>query len=90
VKDKRYNTIKVLIETNNIKQLSDVFETLPRTVLAKDIGINYGRFLRKTADLELFDLKEIYRIADFIGVERKSVLDIIHAQASKNYKKQNK
>jgi len=88
MKDKRYGTIKVLIETNNINQLSDIFDTLPKTVLAKDIGMNYGRFLKKTKELGLFNLKEVYKIADLIAVDRKSLLDIIHAEASKSYKKE--
>ena len=87
MKDKRYNTIKVLIETKNINQLSDIFDTLHKTVLAKDIGMNYGRFLRKSNSLELFDLKEIYKIADLIDVDRRLLLDIIDSQASKSYKK---
>ena len=88
MKDRRYSTIKILIETGNIKQLSDIFDTLPKTVLAKDIGMNYGRFLTKTKMLELLSLKEVYRIADQIGVGRKLLLDIVAQQADKSYKKQ--
>lgn len=88
VKDKRYSTIKVLIETDNIKYLSDMFDTLPKTVLAKDIGMNYGRFSRKTKMLELFNLKEIFKIADLIQVDRQRLLDIIVSEASKSYKKE--
>ena len=87
MKDKRYSTIKVLVETKNIKQLSDIFDTLPKTVLAKDMGMNYGRFLRKTKELELFSLKEIYSIADLINVDRGLLLDVIHEQANRSYKK---
>lgn len=89
VKDKRYSTIKVLIETNNISQLSDIFDTLPKTVLAKDIGMNYGRFSRKAKELALFSLKEIYDIADLIEVDRKLFLDIIHSEANQAYKGEN-
>ena len=76
------------METKNIGHLSDIFDTLPKTILAKDMGMNYGRFLRKSKTLELFDLKEIYKIADLIDVDRKLLLDVIHSQASKNYKKE--
>lgn len=88
MKDKRYNTIKILIENHHISQLSDIFDTLPKTVLAKDMGMNYGRFLRKIKSLEWFDLKEIYTIADLINVDRNLVLKIIDSQASKNFKNQ--
>lgn len=82
-KDKRYNTIKNLISGGYIKSFEEIFDTLPKSVLYKDLGMNSTRFTKLVKHVDLFILKDIFRIAALIGVEEKTMLDVIYNSHSK-------
>jgi hypothetical protein len=44
VKDPRYNLIRPKYKKGDIKLFSDIFQTLPRSLVAKDLGKEKGRF----------------------------------------------
>lgn len=44
VKDPRYNLIRPKYKRQEIKLFSDIFRTLPRSLVAKDLGKEKGRF----------------------------------------------
>lgn len=44
VKDPRYNLIRPKYKRGEIRQFSDIFQTLPRSLVAKDLGKEKGRF----------------------------------------------
>jgi hypothetical protein len=76
-KDPRYKTLKIMVETGNIKAFEEMFNVVPKTVVAADLGINYGRFLDKLNNLQDFSLKELFKLADFIEVDNKAVVNIV-------------
>lgn len=76
-KDPRYKTLKIMIETGNIKAFEEMFNVVPKTVVATDLGINYGRFLDKLNSLQDFSLKELFKLADLIEVDNKAVVNIV-------------
>lgn len=80
VKDKRYKTIKVLIEGGHIKTLSDIFDTIPRSVVAKDFGTNFTRFTRLIENPADFRLKELYTLAHLFDVDERKFIDLAHNQ----------
>lgn len=85
-KDKRYNTVKNLISGGHIKTFSEIFDTLPKSVVYRDLGMNNTRFNALLADVQLFVLKDVFRIASLIGVDEKQILEIL-LQEYNNQKK---
>jgi hypothetical protein len=79
-KDKRYKTVKILIDNGLLKSLSDIFDTIPRSTVAKDFGTNFPRFDRLLNNVEQFRLKEIYTLASIFDVEEAKLLDLVHNQ----------
>lgn len=79
-KHKGYHTIKLLVEGNQLKQFRDIFEHIPKTVVNKDLGINYTRFTDIIKNVQGFKLGELYLLAHLIGVDEKLILDLAHAQ----------
>lgn len=71
MKDPRYNTLKGLLKAGAIKQFTDIFIWIPPTVVAKDFGTNNGRMKKMVADPSLWQLSEIYRLAEWIECDPK-------------------
>ena len=79
-KDKRYTTIKNLISGGHIKSFREIFDTLPKSVVYKDLGMNNKRFNRLMYNVEEFVVLDLFRIADLIGTNKKNILDLIYSQ----------
>lgn len=77
MKDKRYKTVRHLIEGGHIHTLSEIFDTIPATQVAKDLGKNKIALDARMADLTKFDLKELGRIARLIEVSPEQVVNIV-------------
>lgn len=86
MKDKRYNTVKNLISGGYIKSFHEIFDTLPKSVLYKDLGMNSARFNKLLNNVEGFILKDIFHIAALIGIDEKIILDLIYAQYNQSKK----
>jgi hypothetical protein len=84
---KAYRITKRLIEAGDIKQLRDIFEILPGTVVAADLGIHYDRLKSMIDTVEDFRLRELYQLAQFIGVEGKVLLHLADIQWEADRKK---
>lgn len=86
-KDKRYRVVKNLIEGGFIKSFQEIFDTIPKSVVYKDLGMNSVRFNKLLSKVENFVLKDIFRIAALIEVDKKLLLDLVyvdHIQHKKN------
>jgi hypothetical protein len=57
------------------------------SVVARDLGINNVRFSKLINNVELFVLKELYRLAENIEIERKILLDLVDQQYAESKKK---
>jgi len=80
VKDRRYKTIKNLIEGGHISSFREIFDTLPKSVLYKDLGMNNARFNNLLENVELFVLADIFRIADLIEIEKSFLVKLVMTQ----------
>jgi hypothetical protein len=58
MKDKRFSIAAKLIRTNEIKTFSEIIDIVPKTVVAKELGINPERFNRLLATIDLFVVKD--------------------------------
>lgn len=79
-RDRRYTTVKNLIDGGYLKSFRDMFETIPKSVVARDLGMNNGRFTRLMHNVKKFTLEEVYRLAEFLQVEETIMLALVHEQ----------
>ncbi len=85
-KDKRYKTVKNLITDGHIKSFDEIFDTLPKSIVYKDLGMNNNRFNFLLENIDHFDLKDIFRIAALIEIDEKVLLDLTYKQYQLNKK----
>lgn len=80
IKDKRYISVKNLISGGHIKCFREIFDTIPKSVVYKDLGMNNERFTNLMFNVNLFLLNDLFRIADLIETDKKNILDIVYNQ----------
>jgi len=80
VKDKLYTTVGHLITDGRIKNFREIFDVLPKSVLAADLGINNTRFEKMRNNLPLFRLKDLFRIAELFEVGENELLTLVYNQ----------
>jgi hypothetical protein len=91
-KDTRYNTIHDLIVKGYISSLREIFEKelISRSKVARDLGLNPGRFSRNLLHPERFILKDLYALAELLEIEGPAMLQLVDADYQANQKKSKK
>ena len=80
VKDRRYAVVKNLIDTGYIKSFGDIFNVIPKSVIARDLGMNNLRFSKLMKNVDLFLLRDLFRLATFLEVEETVLMNLIYQQ----------
>lgn len=79
-KDRRYTTVKNLISGGYIKTFSEIFETLPKSVMARDLGMNNIRFTKLMNNVDDFFLRDIFRMAVLLEISEATMYELIWQQ----------
>jgi hypothetical protein len=78
--DDRYKLVKPMIDTDHIKSFRDIFTYLPKTVIAKDLGINNGRFTDLISHPEGLRVGDVYRLAALFNIEPRQIFELIESE----------
>jgi hypothetical protein len=76
-KDRRYDIVKKLINGDQIDSFLDILDVIPKTTLARDIGMHHITFQKLLDEPDRFILHDIFKIASLIGVDKFTVVRII-------------
>jgi len=77
-KDRRYIVVHHLIETGRITRFNEIFDILPKSILATDLWMNNARFEKLRKNVSLFQLKDLVRVASLLEVDEMVVLTLIY------------
>lgn len=81
-----YKSTKVLIEAGHITQFNQIFDTVRRTNLATDLGMNYQTLVYRINRPVAFSLEELFAIARLIDVEPLVIIQLVLAQIANKKK----
>jgi len=79
-KDTRYELIPVLLKDGKIERLSDIFKFVPKTIVARDMGISLDQWDKYMEKIVPFTLKRLFRLAELCGITEREVLDLAMAE----------
>ena len=79
-KDARYALIPVLLEDGKIERLSDIFKFVPKTIVARDMGISLGQWDKYMEKVVPLTLKRLFRLAELCGITERQVLGLVMAE----------
>jgi len=76
-KDRRYDALKVLIDTGHIKHFNEIFNVIPKSLLRQDLKINNTRITRLIDHPEQLTLDESVTIANLIGIDVEKIIRLV-------------
>ena len=87
VKDARYTAVQSLITVGKIQKFSDIFKYIPKTIVARDLGLNYRSFVGKVNAPNRFGVLDILKLAEYIDCPPGKIFDLIVADIPTKKKK---
>jgi hypothetical protein len=85
-KDNRYITIKNLITSGFIIRLVQIVDIIPKTTIARDLGMHHQTFEKLIKDPEKLTFEQVFLISSLIEVDPKVIIDLIYRQYTENKK----
>jgi hypothetical protein len=79
-KDPRYKGVRRLLLNNDLVELKDIVKFIPKTVVARDLGIDKQRFTQKLEHVEKMRLEELFRLAALLNVDNMELIKLVAKQ----------
>jgi len=76
-KDKRYKALRIMIEGGHITTFREIFDTIPKSVIAADLGFNNTRMNKVLDNVDRFIIRDLFKIASLIGVEEIMIMQLV-------------
>ena len=80
VKDKRYKTVKILIETGNVTTFAAIFEHIPKTTVADELGIHFNRMSRMIENVNDIKVNDIFLFSGYFEIDAKVMFELVYNQ----------
>ena len=80
-KDSRYRTAQKLILAGLVKSLADLFDTIDKTPLARDMHTAPSRLTKLIQNPALFTFEDCYKIAALLEVDEDAIVNLVHAES---------
>ena len=84
--DKRYDSIKFMIETGHITEFQQIFNYIPKSLLGKHLHTNNPRMTRLVSNVDDLTVHEIVSISTLFNVDYTKITHIVFAQYLKDKK----
>jgi len=89
-RDRRYELVQPLISAGRIQTFQDIFYFVPKTVIARDLGMNNSRFTELIKNVNKFVLKDIFRLAELFQIDDRELFRLIYEQYLRDKKNKKK
>jgi hypothetical protein len=76
-KDPRYKHAWSVWAVGELKSFREIFDIVPKSTVARDLGLNYGRFAKRINRPGMLTYREAYKMAKLIGIEFMALSSLI-------------
>ena len=77
---KGYTTVNQLVSAGYITAFREIFDRLPKSVVARDLGMNNTRFTKLINAVDEFVIKDLFLFACKLGLDERTILDLVLKQ----------
>jgi hypothetical protein len=78
--DKRYDSIKFMIESGHITEFREIFDYIPKSLLGKHLHNNNPRMTRLMSNVDDLTVHEIVSISTLFNVDYSKITRIVFTQ----------
>jgi hypothetical protein len=75
--DPRYRYVHSIWAAGHLNCFAEIFDIIPKSIVCKDLGINYGRFAKKTNKPGLMTFNDVLRLSDLLHIEQKALAAMV-------------
>ncbi len=86
-KDRRYATCRSLIKCGEITVFREIFDTIPKSIVALDLGKHNIAFTRLINNTQLLRLVDISKMASLLEIDDRVMLELIMKQSDADLKR---
>lgn len=79
-RDPRYKAVKHLVEKEEITLFNQMFDFIPKSKVAADLGIQNVRFTALMNHIERFSLQELFILAKFFELDDRTIFNLAYNQ----------
>ena len=79
-KDKRTKTVKILIEGGHVTEFKEVFDHIPKTAVADELGIHFNRMSRMINNVNDIKVNDIFLFSGYFDIDAKVLFGLIYNQ----------
>ncbi|TDW97154.1 hypothetical protein EDB95_4996 [Dinghuibacter silviterrae] len=77
VRDYRYKHVLIVWQAGKLESFARIFEVIPKTVVADDMGMHYHSFVNKLNRPELWNVKQLIRLQGLTGINLSALVELI-------------
>ncbi len=78
--EEKIKIMKPLLDAGGIKLFKDLFQYVPKSSVAKKLGIKYHRFLKLTQNPQDLRYREVYSLARVLNIDPMILSNLVHNQ----------
>ena len=75
-RDHRYDLVVSMYEKGRVRSFNDIFKYIPKSIVAKDLGMKVDRFNKLMNRVKKFTFEDMELIADFCEMEFDIMLEL--------------
>ena len=75
--DIRYKYVRSVWNAGDLRSFAEIFNIVPRSIVATDLGLNYDRFSKKILKPELLTFRDIQRLSRLTDIDPKSIAGLV-------------
>lgn len=75
--DFRYPHVHSIWRAGDLKTLDQVFEIVPKSIVAKDLGMHYNSFMHRLDNPRLINMDQMMELADLTGISFDGVIELV-------------
>lgn len=79
-RDPRYKAVKHLVDKGEIMMFNQIFDFIPKSKVAADLGIQNVRFTSLMNHIERFSLQELFILAKFFELDDRAMFNLAYNQ----------
>lgn len=80
LKDKRTKTVKILIEAGHITEFAQIFEHIPKTTVADQLGIHFNRIIKMIETVSEIKVGDLFLLSGYFDLDAKSLFELVYNQ----------
>lgn len=75
--DHRYKYVRSIWQAGDLTSFAEIFNIIPRSVVASDLHLNYERFTQKVIKPETLVYRDIQNLARLTGIEFRKLSELV-------------